>query len=192
MNIVNVWCDMTTNGGGWIVIQRRIDASVDFNRGWNDYKNGFGDLNGNFWLGLEKIHKLASPGRGAILRMDLKHFKAPNDLKYAEYKKFEILGESEGYKLTCSSYSGNVGNSFAEQYGRNFSTFDRDQDSHSSFNCALKYNGGWWFSGCFHVNLNGLYPQENQESTNYMSWYLLHESFGGIKFSEMKIKYNVQ
>ena len=88
MNLVDVRCDMDTNGGGWIIIQRRTDASVTFNRNWNDYKNGFGDLNGNFWLGLEKIHKLASPGKGAILRIDLKHISAPIQLKYAEYSNF--------------------------------------------------------------------------------------------------------
>ena len=194
MNIVNVACDMTTNGGGWIVIQRRIDASVDFNRGWNDYKNGFGDLNGNFWLGLEKIHKLTSPRQGAVLRVDLKHFKAPNELKFAEYSNFEITSESEGYKLTYSSYSrsSSAGDSLADHKNRKFSTFDRDQDSDQSKNCALIYEGGWWYSGCFHVNLNGLYPQENQEREEYMTWYLLHRSYGGVKFSEMKIKYNVQ
>ena len=48
---------MTTDGGGWIVIQKRFDGSVDFNRNWNDYKNGFGDVNGEYWLGNEFVHQ---------------------------------------------------------------------------------------------------------------------------------------
>ena len=106
MDIINVRCDTVTDGGGWIVFQRRVDASVDFFRGWEEYKNGFGDLNGNFWLGLEKIHKLASPGRRAILRVDMKHFTDTSTIKYAEYRDFEILSESEGYKLIIGTYSG--------------------------------------------------------------------------------------
>ena len=68
-------CDMLADGGGWIVFQRRVDASVDFYREWSEYKKGFGDLNGNFWLGLEKIHKFAALGKGAILRIDLRHIQ---------------------------------------------------------------------------------------------------------------------
>ena len=54
---IKVYCDMTTDGGGWIVIQKRFDGSVDFNRNWNDYKNGFGDVNGEYWLGNEFIYQ---------------------------------------------------------------------------------------------------------------------------------------
>ena len=191
MNIVNVWCDMTTNGGGWIVIQRRTDASVNFNRGWNDYKNGFGDLKGNFWLGLEKIHKIALPGRGAILRVDVKHFKAPTQLISAKYSNFEISSESDGYILTYSTYTSTLSfDSLAHHKNRKFSTFDRDHDA-LSLNCALNYKGGWWYNGCAHANLNGLYPTEKQEGVEYMTWWSLHNKYGGVIFSEMKIKYNV-
>ena len=187
MNLVDVRCDMATKGGGWIVIQRRTDASVDFYRDWNDYKNGFGDLNGNFWLGLEKIHKLASPGRGAILRVDLKHYSAPNQLKYAEYSTFEITSESDGYRLKCSGHSGTLDDSLTYHDNRRFSTYDRDQDS-TSGSCAYAHKGGWWYGSCMESNLNGLYLSSNTYIDQYMYWKTLLYSYGGILFSEMKIK----
>ena len=188
MDIFNVRCDMVTDGGGWIVFQRRVDASIDFYRGWQEYKNGFGDPNGNFWLGLEKVHKLASPGRGAILRVDMKHVNSPDSVRYAEYSIFEILSESEGYKLKVGGFSGDAGDSLSVHNGLMFSTNDRDQDP-SPDNCAVKFRGAWWYGSCFSSNLNALYPVAGQVHNNYMSWYHLHSSYGGIIFSEMKLRY---
>ena len=98
-----VRCDMLTDGGGWTVFQRRQDISVDFYRGWQDYKNGFGDLNGNFWLGLDKIHRLTK-SRQNILRVDLTDFDYTK--AYAKYGTFSVASESESYKLKVGSFSG--------------------------------------------------------------------------------------
>ena len=98
-----VRCDMQTDGGGWTVFQRRQDASVDFYRGWQDYKNGFGDLNGNFWLGLDRIHRLTKSGQN-VLRVDLTDWT--NNTAYAKYGSFSVASESDGYKLTQGSFSG--------------------------------------------------------------------------------------
>ena len=98
-----VRCDMSTDGGGWTVFQRRVDASVDFYRQWKDYKIGFGDLNGNFWLGLDKIHRLSKSGQN-ILRVDLHDFN--NGKAYAKYTTFTVASESESYKLKVGGYSG--------------------------------------------------------------------------------------
>ena len=180
---------MVTDGGGWIVFQRRVDASVDFYRGWEDYKNGFGDLNGNFWLGLEKIHKLASPGRGAILRVDMKHSTYPNSVKYAEYGIFEIHGEHEGYMLKIGSFSGNAGDCLLIHNNCMFTTKDRDNDKGAG-NCAQFHFGAWWYNYCHHSNLNGLYPEQGQVGEKYISWWRITGYHGGIIFSEMKLKYS--
>ena len=94
---------MQTDGGGWTVFQRRQNKSVDFNRGWQDYKNGFGDVNGNFWLGLDKIHRLAKSDQ-TVLRADLMDFE--NDTAYAKYGEFFVASESENYTLTVGGFSG--------------------------------------------------------------------------------------
>ena len=99
----DVFCDQTTDGGGWTVFQKRLNGSVDFYRYWNDYKCGFGDLNGEFWLGLDKIHRLTSCNNN-MLRVDLEDFEEKNT--YAEYKMFGILSEKDKYKLILGSYSG--------------------------------------------------------------------------------------
>ena len=96
---MNVFCDMTANHIGWIVIQRRIGSSVEFYHDWQAYKNGFGDMSGNMWIGLDKIHHLAGPGRRVILRFDLKDRNNATKLYYAEYTTFEVGSDTEKYKL---------------------------------------------------------------------------------------------
>ena len=103
LSAFEVFCDHTTAGGEWTVFQRRLDGSVDFFRNWSDYKVGFGDLNGEFWLGLDKIHRLTSDNN-IMLRVDLEDFEG--DTAYAEYNKFGVMSENDKYKLLLGSYSG--------------------------------------------------------------------------------------
>ena len=182
-----VRCDMETSPGGWIVFQRRVDASVDFFRTWKEYKEGFGDLSGNFWLGLEKLHQLAAPGRGVTLRVDLKYMDFPGEIKYAEYKLFEISDEQDGYRLKIGGYSGNVRNSLASHNNMKFSTKDVDWDL-AGDNCASYYKGSFWYNKCYNAHLNGIYPTDNAQNDTYISWMTPSRLFGGIVFSEMKIR----
>lgn len=99
----DVFCDQKTAGGGWTVIQKRLDGSVKFlNRGWKDYKSGFGNLNGEFWLGLDKMHRLTKTKNK--LRVELQDWKGNS--AYAEYSLFAVSSEQNKYKLSLGSYSG--------------------------------------------------------------------------------------
>ena len=99
----DVFCDQTTAGGGWTVFQKRLDGTVDFYLYWNNYTAGFGDLNGEFWLGLDKIHRLTS-GDSNMLRVDLEDFEG--NTRFAEYDMFSVMSENDKYKLNLGAYSG--------------------------------------------------------------------------------------
>eukprot|EP00112_Aurelia_sp_Birch-Aquarium-sp1_P010529 Seg2243.3 transcript_id=Seg2243.3/GoldUCD/mRNA.D3Y31 product=Ficolin-1 protein_id=Seg2243.3/GoldUCD/D3Y31 len=194
-NIFKVYCDLEKDGGGWTVIQRRIDGSTNFYRNWTEYKKGFGDLSHNMWIGLDNLHSLAAAGKDAILHVDLKHYNRGNTTFYARYGRFEVSGEADGYRLTVGKFSGTAGDSLNansvnfKHNGMKFSTHDVDNDINNS-NCAEHQKGGWWYAKCHASNLNGLYPATPIPKSKYMSWLQLDHDYGNIYFSEMKIKSN--
>ncbi|KAI8747798.1 BgiBFREP21.3 [Biomphalaria glabrata] len=180
---LKVMCDTKTDGGGWIIFQRRINGKVDFYRGWKEYRDGFGDYNiGEFYLGNENIFSLTSTGQ-YDLRIDLEF----NNTKYfAQYKDFKILSETEKYKLKIGKYSGNAGDELSYHNNMFFTTFDRDNDVSSSTNCAEYSSGAWWYVSCHRSNLNGLWG-----STSYskgMIWAELTGWYKSVSFTEMKIR----
>ena len=105
---VQVLCDMTTEGGGWTVFQRRMDGSVDFYLKWEDYRVGFGNLNGEFWLGNDNLHRLTA-NADMMLRVDLEDYDGVR--KYAEYTTFSVANTDDNYRLTIDGYQGTVGDS---------------------------------------------------------------------------------
>ena len=145
---------MDTDDGGWTVFQRRMDGSVDFYLNWIDYENGFGDLNGEFWLGLSKIHRLTQDGTDYTLRVDLEDFE--NETRYAKYSTFNIGDSTTDYPITVEEYSGDAGDAFERHSGQKFTSKDRDNDQKSG-NCAVQFSGAWWYNDCHFSNLNGLY-----------------------------------
>ena len=98
-----MYCDQKTAGGGWTVFQKRMDGSVNFYIGWEDYKNGFGNLSSEFWLGLDKIHRLTLSDWNKV-RVDLRDEDGTK--VHAEYELFAVASEKNNYKLSLGSYSG--------------------------------------------------------------------------------------
>ena len=184
---------METDGGGWTVFQRRMNGSVNFFRTWADYEEGFGDLNGEFWLGLSKIHRLTQDGTSYTLTVDLEDFE--NEKRYAKYSTLNIGDSTTDYTITLGGYSGDAGDSMTNsEYsnvrvnGRKFSTFDRDNDQSNS-NCAGNYKGGWWYNACHFSNLNGLYLGGPHPSyADGIEWYTWRGHQYSLKFTEMKLK----
>ncbi|XP_073418038.1 angiopoietin-4-like [Dendrobates tinctorius] len=145
----DVLCDMDTQGGGWTVIQRRRNGSMNFNRTWKEYREGFGDLSNEFWLGNENIHKITSKG-GYTLRIELEDWDG--EKKSANYREFSIDNEANHYRLHVAGFSGTAEDSFAWYHNkRSFST------PGSGNLCADISHGGWWYYQCFYSNLNGVY-----------------------------------
>uniref|UniRef100_G1KY07 Fibrinogen C-terminal domain-containing protein n=1 Tax=Anolis carolinensis TaxID=28377 RepID=G1KY07_ANOCA len=180
---MSVFCDMETDGGGWLVFQRRQDGSVDFYRDWQSYKNGFGNQASEFWLGNDKIHLLTSSGNPMLLLLvDM------NDTRtYATYTSFKISNEEENYILSVGSYTG--GDSFSVHGGSAFSTRDKDNDSHETASCAVMYKGGWWYTACHSSNLNGLYLRgEHTSYADGIEWATKNGYHYSFKYTDMKIR----
>ena len=168
------------------MFQRRIDGTENFYRNWLAYKTGFGKLNGNFWLGLEKIHRITAKDSRPTLRVEVRHKNEKNG--YAEYTTFRVSDESDKYRLTVGGYSGNAGDSLAAHNGMFFSTYDRDNDRLAS-NFVKTYRGAWWHNQCNYSNLNGNYPPASGSTDpKFISWYHLASAYGDIVFSEIKIR----
>ncbi|XP_034483755.1 ficolin-1-like [Drosophila innubila] len=150
----SVLCDSQTVSPGWTVIQRRIDGKINFQRNWAEYRDGFGSLDGEFFMGLEKIHRLTTSSRHELY---VQMRALSGIIKIAHYDNFVVGGEDEQYTLQ------NVGVAFGnvtkdclkELEGQKFSTFDRDNDEWMDGKCAEDFNGGWWYNMCACCNLNG-------------------------------------
>jgi len=178
------YCDATTDGGGWLVIQRRKDGSVNFDRLWADYETGFGSLTGEFWFGLRAIHCFTSRG---TWQMRIDYVLKDGTRGYLSYRHFRVWSAVEKYKLSISGYDGtSPDDPFGTHLlnGMKFTTKDRDNDLWGYANCAENIAGGraggWWYRACSNILLNHRYNSDKFISIN-RRWYK-------IKFVEMKIR----
>uniref|UniRef100_H2Y9G0 Fibrinogen C-terminal domain-containing protein n=1 Tax=Ciona savignyi TaxID=51511 RepID=H2Y9G0_CIOSA len=195
---IQVFCDMETDGGGWTVFQRRMNGEQDFFLNWDDYRQGFGNLSGEFWMGLDNLHHFTSHGN-TQLRIEMKD--CDNQTRYAKYGSFAVLGPSTNFQLQISSFVGSSNRNGRYQYqssstipdslgahnGRAFSTKDHDNDR-SRLNCAETHRGAWWYNNCHSSNLNGEYLP-CAEQFHSMTW----DGAGRnkkLQFSEMKFRRN--
>ena len=173
----SVYCDMVTDGGGWIVIQRnRKGSMLSFNKNWREYEDGFGNLNEDFWAGLKLMNTLTQHGQWEM-RVDFQN----NDKtwSYLHYNQFSVGSPNTEYRLSIGGYTGGIGDYFTagDQPTTNakFSTYDNDNDVWHS-NCAVKLGtgSGWWYYKCVDINPNHQPPMSNWPAT--------------VMFMEMKIR----
>ncbi|XP_052870667.1 ficolin-2-like [Anopheles cruzii] len=179
------YCHRDMKGGGiWLVIQHRSDGSLNFYRNWTEYRNGFGNIENEFWIGLERLYQLTS-GRPHELMVELRDFNGT--YKFALFAAFEIGSEAEQYKLkTLGAYTGTAGDSLSIHKNMKFSTYDRNNDISEPGNCAVIYEGAWWYESCYSSNLNGRYKDINKKKL--INWYAFNNSLEGLAFSRMMIR----
>ena len=173
-------CDTESNGGGWIVIQRRTAGDVDFYRGWEEYRRGFGRLEGDFYLGNDNIHQITSNGQ-CELRVEIVY---QGKSAFAQYDHFSIAGESDNFRLNVTGYNGTAGDALATNNGQQFTTKDRDNDPALGTSCALVRTGAWWYVRCGWSNLNG---QWGELERNGPFWHQFSE-YKPVSFTEMKVR----
>ncbi|XP_075948123.1 microfibril-associated glycoprotein 4-like [Anarhichas minor] len=151
---LHVYCDMDTDGGRWTVFQRRIDGTENFFRPWKNYKTGFGNVAGEYWLGLENLFLLTMRKKNE-LRVDMEDWEAGK--ASAQYSSFSIDSEYAGYQFHLGSFTGGAaGDSLEEHNNMKFTTFDKDQDQWDK-NCAQHFLGGFWYGKCHSANPTGMY-----------------------------------
>ncbi|XP_078135187.1 microfibril-associated glycoprotein 4-like isoform X2 [Sander vitreus] len=151
---IKVYCDMTSEGGRWTVFQRRMDGTVNFYRGWDQYKSGFGNAAREYWLGLDNLYYLTNNKKSELL-VDMEDFEGRK--AFARYSSFSVGAERDGFVLSVSGFiNGGAGDSLSSHNGMKFSTFDKDQDTWPQ-NCAKSFLGAFWYYTCHYSNPNGVY-----------------------------------
>lgn len=185
--LLQAWCEQSQAQGGWTVIQRRQDGSVNFFRTWEQYKQGFGNLDGEYWLGLEHLYWLTKQAQYK-LRVALEDWQGRQ--VFAEYDSFHLEPESDWYRLRLGQYHGNAGDSLSWHNNKAFTTLDRDKDSYTG-NCAHYQKGGWWYHMCAHSNLNGVWYRGGHYRSRYQDgvyWAEFHGGSYSLKRVSMMIK----
>lgn len=185
--LLQAWCDQSRAQGGWTVIQRRQDGSVNFFRTWEQYKQGFGNLDGEYWLGLEHLYWLTKQGQYR-LQVALEDWQGRQ--VFAEYDSIHLEPETDWYRLRLGLYHGTAGDSLSWHNNKAFTTLDRDKDSYSG-NCAHYQKGGWWYHMCAHSNLNGVWYRGGHYRSRYQDgvyWAEFHGGSYSLKRVSMMIK----
>ncbi|KAK2178507.1 hypothetical protein NP493_541g02029 [Ridgeia piscesae] len=184
-----VYCDLTTNGGGWTVIQRHVSDKVDFYRDWKDYVEGFGDWDSNFWIGLSTIRGLTAE-QNTLLRIELTSRLKEKGI--AEYSDFRVEEPDKQFRLFFSEYlsdSSTAGDSLSPHRGQPFSAKNEDKTAQ---HYAESLHGAWWYpvnqqAGNISSNLNGMFGEKAQEKPAMgISWGTWKNEV--LQGSEMKVR----
>jgi len=181
------YCDMDTDGGRWTVFQRRMDGTVNFYRGWDQYKDGFGSAFGEHWLGLATLELLMHQNQTYELRVDMEDFEGQS--AFALYTTFSVGSEQDGYRLNVGAFkNGTAKDGLKYHNGQKFSTYDRDQDDDYWKHCAKKHEGAFWFYACTNTNPNGVYMWGEKDKETGVSWWPWKRAHYSLKSISMKIR----
>ncbi|XP_022096835.1 ficolin-3-like [Acanthaster planci] len=181
-----VYCDMETDGGGWIVMQRRQDGSVDFYRNWVTYRAGFGNLSGEFWLGNDILLNLTKYTGWWKLRVELEDWE--KNTAWAEFGEFGLQGNLYRVRIGRYDTRSTLPDSLTWHNGRAFSTYDNDNDT-PDYSCAQRFGASWWFGYCTTACLNGrYYHQARAPFRAGIHWESWKGKYYSMKGSTMKIK----
>ncbi|KAH8253562.1 hypothetical protein KR032_005976, partial [Drosophila birchii] len=135
------FCYKQVNGPSWMVIQRWTDGNTDFYGNWAKYSQGFGDLDDEYFIGLENLHRFTNKFAPCELLIQLEDFE--EETRYAHYDNFNVGDENSSYELeSLGKYSGDAGDALYYNLYSKFSTYDRD----SPDKCAELKVGAWWYS----------------------------------------------
>ncbi|XP_077370914.1 tenascin-N isoform X2 [Festucalex cinctus] len=177
-----IYCDMDTDGGGWLVLQRRTTGKLDFMKRWRPYVSGFGNTTDEFWIGLDKINQITNTAIQYEVRFDL---GLGPEKAYAVYDNFRIGNARQKFALTIGRYSGTAGDAMTYHQGRPWTTVDSDNDI-ALGNCALTHRGAWWYKNCHLANLNGKWGDDRHSlGVNWEPW---KGHLVSLDFTEMKIR----
>ncbi|XP_038675080.1 angiopoietin-related protein 5 isoform X2 [Scyliorhinus canicula] len=199
-----VFCEMDYMGGGWTVFQKRIDGTIEFERTWAEYMDGFGDLGSEFWLGLRNIFHIVNQ-KNTKFSLLVAFESDDENTAYASYEDFYIDDENEQFKIHIGQFTGTAGDAFrgfGTQDNQNempFSTFDRDNDGCKS-QCNIQANAvdscsvyqnktGWWYNQCGLANLNGAYLVTRKSLTSHIRWETWRQN--GIPFKIKSVSMNL-
>ncbi|XP_078481680.1 angiopoietin-1-like [Ciona intestinalis] len=200
-----VTCDMdvqaVSNKTGWITIQKRINGEINFDRGWQNYADGFGNVGGEYWVGLEHMHALSNQNIttdwfGSYVtppRMRIDFEDQDGVTAYAEYKLFEVDTEKWNYQLIAARLDKATAvpvTAHSVLSTHSFSTYD---NNNAYSDCPQRYHSGWWFLLCGQSNLNGLYPSEGDKNSlsniYWYYWYTVNKNNTALKSVTMKLQY---
>ena len=188
-----VYCDQDTKDGGWTVFLRNAHGFMTFDKKWNEYKNGFGNVEYDFWLGNEFMYNVTKLYNSHISKTVELYIivAAPDDHSfYAMYKNFAILSEDKNYTLQVSShFMGTMGDALQYHNNMQFSTMDRDNDEDTG-DCVNHHGGyGWWYRKCYHTVLTRV--KYNATYRRYIPaprWYHLYNAHMDLKNATMMFR----
>ncbi|XP_033763040.1 angiopoietin-related protein 2-like [Pecten maximus] len=187
INVYGKWAKCNVfNSRRWAIVQRRYKGEETFDKTWDEFKAGFGDLDGEYWIGNEALHRLTHERNQSALFV-IEDWNGVE--KFAQYDSFKVSSEADKFRMIVSGYSGTAGDCMSYHSGMQFTTKDRDNDAHGGGSCSVEYDGmGFWYRICVRCNINAKYFSDTgTENTHALIWHTFSEKFQPMKKSRLML-----